>query len=118
MLKTVPELIALAKENTHIQTAAQALPECLATKGVLIDVREVDEFKQKSIIEAVNIPRGILEMQMLKQFPDENTPIYIHCATGGRAALAAEQLQRIGYKKVTAISCHFKDIYQESQLNQ
>ena len=37
-------------------------------------------------------------------------PIYLHCATGGRATLAAEQLQRIGYNKVTVISCKAENV--------
>ena len=38
--------------------------------------------------------------------------IYLHCASGGRAALAAEQLQRIGYKNVKAISCGHDEVCQ------
>jgi len=37
--------------------------------------------------------------------PGASTPIYLHCATGGRACLAVEQLTRLGYQNVTAISC-------------
>ena len=111
MLKTIPELISLARGNTHSKTAAQALPGCLTKNDVLSDVSEPEEFNQKSIVSAINIPRGILEMQMFKRFPNENTNIYLHCATGGRATLAAEQLQHMGYKNITVISCNFDEIY-------
>ncbi len=54
---------------------------------------------------SVNFPRGLLEMKMLEHCQDADTPIYVHCASGARATLAAEQLQRLGYSKVSAISC-------------
>ena len=38
-------------------------------------------------------------------YPDENLAIFIHCATGARAIFAAEQLARVGYQNVWAITC-------------
>lgn len=104
MILTVPELVAQAKTNVTCVNAKDAVNQ-LTDKCVVIDVREPAENAQKSIERAVNIPRGVLEMQIGKICNDENTAIYIHCASGGRACLAAEQLQRIGYKNVSAITC-------------
>jgi phage shock protein E len=39
------------------------------------------------------------------------TSVYLHCATGGLASLAAEQLSRLGYKDVWAIICQLTDVY-------
>ena len=111
MLKTIPELIAQAKQNVNAITAKEALGICQKCEGILIDVREPEEFIRKSIKNAVNIPRGVLEMQAVQLFPKADTALFIHCATGGRATLAAEQLQRIGYNNVTPISCNFDDVY-------
>lgn len=110
MLKTLPDLVADAKSNCQTVTAQQALKHCQINNALLIDVREPSEFEQNSIDKAINIPRGVLEMQMLKRFPDESMAIYIHCAAGGRAILAAEQLTRIGYQNVYAITCNFETI--------
>jgi rhodanese-related sulfurtransferase len=41
-------------------------------------------------------------------------PIFLHCATGGRATLAAEQLVRMGYTEVTVITCPI-DVICETQ---
>ena len=118
MLKTIPQLVAEARENTKTLSASEALPECMQCQGILIDVWERDEYSQKSVTHAINIPRGILEMQIVNLCPKADTPIFIHCATGGRATLAAEQLQRLGYNKVTVISCKLEDVYnvQESLI--
>ena len=56
-------------------------------------------------------------MTIAKHCPDADMEIYLHCASGGRAALAAEQLQRIGYTNVKAISCQHNDVCQ-AQKNQ
>ncbi len=49
-------------------------------------------------------------MKMLQMHPDENLAIFIHCATGARATLSAEQLKRVGYKNVWVITCMLDDI--------
>ena len=105
MLMTVPELLAKVKTELRLLDAASALPECERKGGVLIDVREPSEVQAKSSNGAANIPRGVVEMMVLEKFKDPTQPIYIHCASGARAALAAEQLQRLGYSDVTAITC-------------
>lgn len=104
MILTVPELVAKAKANIKCVSAADTVKQ-LTDESVVIDVREPSEHAQKSIERAINIPRGVLEMQIAKTCNSENTAIYIHCASGGRACLAAEQLQRMGYSNVTAITC-------------
>ena len=49
-------------------------------------------------------------MKITEHFSDADTPVFIHCATSARATLAAEQLQRIGYTRVSVISCPLEAI--------
>lgn len=105
MLKTIPQLIAIASENQRKVSAEQAQNEINENKGLLIDVREPAEHAVSNAIGAINLPRGVLEMKLLEIEKDPNRALYLHCATGGRATLAAEQLSRIGYNNVTVISC-------------
>jgi len=105
MLKPMPELIMEVSKNVRRLDSANAYKEARQNNGVLIDVREPQEAMNDGVPQSVNIPRGIVEMKVPELVPDADAPIYIHCAAGGRACLAAEQLQRIGYKKVTAITC-------------
>ncbi|PCH96385.1 MAG: hypothetical protein COB83_05720 [Gammaproteobacteria bacterium] len=110
MLKTIPEVIAQARQSLNTINAAEAALKCKAENGLVIDVREPDEFSEKSASNTINIPRGLLEMKMLQLHPDENLAVFIHCATGVRATFAAEQLQRVGYKNVWAITSTLDDV--------
>ncbi|MFT7688976.1 MAG: phage shock protein E [Candidatus Azotimanducaceae bacterium] len=104
MLISLPELVASACKNIKQLDAKAAYTEGRAS-GIFVDVREPAETAAKNIPGSINIPRGVLEIKIGDLTTDPDAEIYVHCATGGRAALAAEQLQRIGYKNVTAISC-------------
>lgn len=105
MLKSIPELIAQARSNLRCLTAKNAWLEQAGNDGVVIDVREAAEVAQKPAPGSLHIPRGVLEMKLSASHPDPQQTIYIHCASGARATLAAEQLGRIGYTNVTVITC-------------
>lgn len=82
--------------------------------AVLLDVREDDEFKAGHVPGAVNIPRGLLEFRIWKLFGypaqvNKNRKIYVQCMTGGRATLAAKQLQDIGFTNVIAVIMNFEE---------
>ncbi len=104
-LLSIPELITLASNSVTKLNAADAAAQREQDGGLLIDVREPAEHANKNAVGAINLPRGVLEMKLVEIEKDAMRPIYLHCATGGRATLAAEQLQRIGYQNVYAISC-------------
>ena len=110
MLINIPELLKEVHANITLISAEQAKTVLEQADSLLIDVREPAEFAQQAAENAINIPRGILEMKMLTLYPDEHKTIVIHCATSARASLAAEQLQRIGYKNVSVISCKLETI--------
>lgn len=110
MLKSIPSLISVIKDNIVTITARAAFNEIVSNNGVIIDVREPEEVKQGVMKGVPNIPRGVLEMKMLQLYPNAEQLIYIHCASGIRAIFAAEQLQRVGYKNIKAITCNIKDI--------
>jgi phage shock protein E len=110
MLLSLPELIKQAAQNVRRLDAVAAYAECRQNNGTVVDVREPIEVSEKSADGSINIPRGVLEMKIVDVCPEPQQPVYIHCATGGRATLAAEQLQRIGYSNVTAIASSLDEI--------
>jgi rhodanese-related sulfurtransferase len=73
----------------------------------VVDVREPDEFADGHIPGAVNIPRGLLEFEVdghpavawrtAAALSHRERPLALYCLSGGRSALAAEALQRLGF---------------------
>jgi len=105
MLKSVPELLEEVAGGVRVVDAATAREECRANDGVVLDIREPAELDVKTAKGTVHVPRGLLEFKLPELVPDHDRPIYLHCASGGRARLGAEQLRRLGYTNVSAISC-------------
>jgi rhodanese-related sulfurtransferase len=70
----------------------------------LIDVREPDEVAQGAIAGAKTLPRGQLEHKIDTITSDKDQPIVCYCGGGGRSALAAQTLQRMGFKKVMSLA--------------
>jgi rhodanese-related sulfurtransferase len=105
MLKALPELIAEARAHLRCLDAETAIGELKANHGTIVDVREPVEVSATPTPHSVNIPRGILEMKVTEAIPEADHPIYLHCASGGRATLAAEQLHKLGYTNVSVITC-------------
>lgn len=75
-----------------------------------VDVREPAESEKEPTPGSLNFPRGVLEMKMLEKFQDEATQVYLHCASGVRARLAAEQLMQMGYLNISVIDSKVIDI--------
>ena len=102
------KLVAETKKNVQ-----EILPQDAATalkRGdtLLIDVRDPDEWEEGHIPGAKNFSRGTVELEIEEAAPDLSTPIITHCGGGGRSALAAESLQRMGYKNVKSLAGGFK----------
>lgn len=110
MLKTLPELITEIRKGIQTVSAKDAYSFSLKEKSLFIDVREPQEVAKSPVANSINIPRGILEMNIAQHSADEHSYIFLHCASGGRASLAAEQLLRLGYKNVLAIICSHNDV--------
>ena len=69
--------------------------------GILVDVREPDEYREARIPGSVNIP--LSEIGKAAQQFDPDTPIFVHCLSGGRSMQAARALQMAGFQNVTNI---------------
>ena len=79
----------------------------LLKEGALcLDVRETDEFKAEHLPDAINIPRGILEFRIgdIPSLANKDATLLVYCKSGGRSALAALSLQRLGYGSILSIA--------------
>ena len=100
------DLVAIALTNIREIDAGQLL--ALRDGGApVIDVREPAEYAAGHLPGAVNIPRGVLEFevdghpavncQKAGALGHRDQPVVLYCRSGGRSALAAEALQRLGF---------------------
>ena len=69
----------------------------------LIDCREESEWARGHLPGAIHLGRGVIERDIEKSIPDPKAPIVIYCGGGYRSALAAENLQKMGYRNVLSM---------------
>jgi rhodanese-related sulfurtransferase len=69
-----------------------------------IDVREDNEFAAGRATGAMHVGRGILERDIEKHVPDKGDEIVLYCGGGYRSALAADNLQKMGYTNVLSMA--------------
>ncbi len=69
-------------------------------KFVLVDVREESEFAKDHLPGAIHLGKGVIERDVEASVPDLNTPMVLYCGGGFRSALAADNLQKMGYTSV------------------
>ena len=72
-------------------------------KLILVDVREESEFARGRIPGAIHLGKGVIERDIEKTIPDTDTEVILYCGGGFRSALAAENLQRMGYKNAVSM---------------
>lgn len=72
-------------------------------KFLLIDVREDNEWAKDHLPNAIHLGKGIIERDIEAQVTDPNTPMILYCGGGFRSALAADNLQRMGYTNVLSM---------------
>ncbi len=70
---------------------------------VLVDVREDREFDADHIAGAVHLGKGVIERDIEAKYPALDTPLVLYCGGGFRSALAADNLQKMGYTNVISM---------------
>jgi len=112
LLKQMPnrfdQLVADAKKNITEISPQETAAKLKSSDAVIVDVREKDEWGEEHIEGATHLSRGTIELEVEEKFPDLNTTIICHCGGGGRSALAAESLQKMGYRNVRSLAGGFK----------
>jgi rhodanese-related sulfurtransferase len=72
-------------------------------KLILVDVREESEFAKDHLPGAIHLSKGVIERDIEEKVPDLNAPLVLYCGGGYRSALAADNLQKMGYKNVLSM---------------
>jgi len=102
------KLVAEAKKNITEISPQVAADKVKNGEAIIADVRESDEWDEEHIPGAIHMSRGTIELDIEEKVPDTNAMIVCHCGGGGRSALAAESLQKMGYKNVRSMAGGFK----------
>jgi rhodanese-related sulfurtransferase len=82
--------------------------ERMAEGAILIDVREDNEFAAGHAKDSIHLGRGIIERDIVDQFPNKNTELILYCGGGFRSALSADMLQKMGYSNVGSMAGGWK----------
>ncbi|MGX5820100.1 rhodanese-like domain-containing protein [Chitinophaga lutea] len=105
--KSALDLVKDAKADIENLTPEQVNQELSSGNATLIDLRESEELKESGKIPgSVHAPRGMLEFYADGSLPyhkpefDKNKRLILHCAGGGRSALAVQTLRQMGYENV------------------
>lgn len=96
-LKIVNDAKTRIKEVTVDQVKAKLDK---GEKFHLVDVREESEWAKDHLPKAEHLSKGIIERDIEQRIPDPNAEIILYCGGGFRSALAADNLQKMGYTNV------------------
>src|SRR5207248_5667799 len=102
------KMVAEAKKNIKEISPQDAAAKSQSGNAVIVDVREKDEWDEEHIPDAIHMSRGTIELDIEEKVPNTNAMIICHCGGGGRSALAAETLQKMGYKNALSMAGGFK----------
>lgn len=75
----------------------------------LIDVREESEWAKDHLPQAEHLGKGILERDIEARIPDTSAEIVLYCGGGFRSALAADNLQKMGYTHIFSLDGGIRD---------
>lgn len=90
----------ITEKETHEVNADQASEN----PSICIDVRDLNEWEEGHLPNALHIPRSKLEFQIEKHIEDTAQPLILYCGGGGRSALAANTLLQMGYTHVSSMT--------------
>jgi len=113
-VKTAAQLVQEAKSTIENLTADQVQAELSSGKAKLVDVRDAPELAAGTIQGSIHASRGMLEFYADPGSPyhkaelDPGDRVILHCASGGRSALAVHTLQALGYTNVAHLDGGFK----------
>jgi rhodanese-related sulfurtransferase len=72
-------------------------------KFLLVDVREESEYAKDHLPGAIHLGKGVIERDIEDRVPEHAAPMILYCGGGFRSALAADNLQKMGYTQVLSM---------------
>jgi rhodanese-related sulfurtransferase len=104
------KLVTDAKKRVHELTVDDV--KAMLDRGEkfhLIDVREESEWAKDHLPGAIHLGKGVIERDIEQRIPDTSTKMVLYCGGGFRSALAADNLQKMGYTNVLSMDGGIRD---------
>ena len=111
MKKIIPFLMALlllagcgaqSEESTYRQINAEEAAALMEKESsyIILDVRTAQEYSEKHIPGAINIPNETIGTEDIPELPDMEQLILVYCRSGNRSKQASEKLVKLGYSNI------------------
>ena len=111
MKKIIPFLMALlllagcgaqSEESTYRQVNAEEADSMMEEESgyIILDVRTAQEYSEKHIPGAINIPNETIGTEDIQELPDKEQLILVYCRSGNRSKQASEKLVKLGYTNI------------------
>ena len=111
MKKIIPFLMALlllagcgaqSEESTYRQVNAEEAATMMEEESgyIILDVRTAQEYSEKHIPGAMNIPNETIGTEDIPELPDIEQLILVYCRSGNRSKQASEKLVKLGYTNI------------------
>ncbi len=104
-LKLVNDAKTRVRETT-VQEVKKQLDA--GEKIILVDVREESEWARGHLPGAIHLGRGVIERDIEQRVPDHSAKLVLYCGGGFRSALAADNVQKMGYTNVISMDGGWK----------
>lgn len=95
---TAPSRVQATYKQISIEQAKQIMKE--QTGYIILDVRRPDEFADKHIPRAINVPNETIGTSEIPELPDKDQLILVYCRSGRRSKEAAQKLVELGYTNI------------------
>jgi rhodanese-related sulfurtransferase len=105
-LKIVDDAKTRVRE-TNVDTVKNRMDR--GDKFLLVDVREESEYAKDHLPGAIHLGKGIIERDVEARVAELNTEMILYCGGGFRSALAADNLQKMGYSNVISMDGGIRD---------
>lgn len=88
--------------EAYVQTTAEEAVEMMQSQQdyVILDVRTPEEYAEKHIPGAINVPNETIGKEKIAELPDKDQAIFVYCRSGNRSKQASEKLVALGYTDV------------------
>ena len=111
MKRILPALIVLlllagctaqSEENTYRQITAEEAAAMMEEESgyIILDVRTSQEYSEKHIAGAINVPNETIGSEEIPELPDKDQLVLVYCRSGNRSKQTAEKLVKLGYTNI------------------